>query len=55
MNFQKFTIKSQEAIQNAQEIAASYSNQSIELEHLLAGEFVEGDTIEVGLDKQGVD
>ena len=36
MNFQKFTIKSQEAIQNAQEIAASYNNQSIEPEHLLA-------------------
>jgi ATP-dependent Clp protease ATP-binding subunit ClpB len=36
MNFQKFTIKSQEAIQNAQEIAASYSNQAIEPEHVLA-------------------
>jgi len=36
MNFQKFTIKSQEAVQNAQEIAASYSNQAIEPEHLLA-------------------
>ncbi len=36
MNFQKFTIKSQEAVQNAQEIAASYSNQSIEPEHLFA-------------------
>lgn len=36
MNFQKFTIKSQESIQNAQEIASSYSNQSIEPEHLLA-------------------
>ncbi len=36
MNFNKFTIKSQEAVQNAQEIAASYSNQSIEPEHLLA-------------------
>ena len=36
MNFNKFTIKSQEAIQAAQEIAASYSNQSIEPEHLLA-------------------
>jgi ATP-dependent Clp protease ATP-binding subunit ClpB len=36
MNLQKFTIKSQEAIQNAQEIAASYGNQSIEPEHLLA-------------------
>src|ERR1041385_3141055 len=36
MNFNKFTIKSQEAIQAAQEIAARYSNQSIEPEHLLA-------------------
>ena len=36
MNFQKFTIKSQEAVQNAQEIAASYNNQAIESEHLLA-------------------
>ncbi|MDI6767004.1 MAG: AAA family ATPase [Bacteroidota bacterium] len=36
MNFQKLTIKSQEAVQNAQEIAASYGNQSIEPEHLLA-------------------
>jgi ATP-dependent Clp protease ATP-binding subunit ClpB len=36
MNFNKFTIKSQEAVQNAQEIASSYSNQIIELEHLLA-------------------
>ncbi len=35
MNFNKFTIKSQEAVQNAQEIASSYSNQSIEPEHLL--------------------
>jgi ATP-dependent Clp protease ATP-binding subunit ClpB len=36
VNFQKFTIKSQEAIQNAQEIAASYSNQAVEPEHLFA-------------------
>ena len=36
MNFNKFTIKSQEAAQNAQEIASSYGNQSIEPEHLLA-------------------
>jgi ATP-dependent Clp protease ATP-binding subunit ClpB len=36
MNFQKFTIKSQEAVQNAQEIGASYNNQSVEPEHLLA-------------------
>jgi len=36
MNLNKFTIKSQEALQNAQEIASSYGNQSIEPEHLLA-------------------
>ncbi|MDP2208510.1 MAG: ATP-dependent chaperone ClpB [Bacteroidota bacterium] len=36
MQFQKFTIKSQEAVQTAQEIAASYSNQAIEPEHLIA-------------------
>jgi ATP-dependent Clp protease ATP-binding subunit ClpB len=36
MNFQKFTIKSQEAVQTAQEIAANYNNQAIEPEHLLA-------------------
>jgi len=36
MNFNKFTIKSQEAVQNAQEIAGSYGNQAIEPEHLLA-------------------
>ncbi len=36
MNFNKFTIKSQQAVQNAQEIASSYSNQVIEPEHLLA-------------------
>jgi ATP-dependent Clp protease ATP-binding subunit ClpB len=36
MNFNKFTIKSQEAVQNAHEIASSYGNQLIEPEHLLA-------------------
>ncbi|HRP02162.1 MAG TPA: Clp protease N-terminal domain-containing protein [Candidatus Kapabacteria bacterium] len=36
MNFQKFTLKSQEALQSAQEIAAGYNNQSIEPIHLLA-------------------
>ncbi len=36
MNFNKFTIKSQVAVQNAQEIASSYGNQAIEPEHLLA-------------------
>ncbi len=36
MNFKKFTLKSQEAIQTADEIAGSYNNQAIEPEHLLA-------------------
>ncbi len=36
MNFQKFTLKAQEAIQTAQEIATGYSNQQIEPVHLLA-------------------
>ncbi len=36
MNFNKFTIKSQEAVQNAQEIASSYNNQVLEPEHVLA-------------------
>jgi ATP-dependent Clp protease ATP-binding subunit ClpB len=36
MNFQKLTLKSQEAVQLAQEIAMNYSNQSIEPIHLLA-------------------
>ncbi|MBV6477795.1 MAG: Chaperone protein ClpB 1 [Ignavibacteria bacterium] len=36
INFNKFTIKSQEAVQNAQEIASTYSNQQIEPEHIFA-------------------
>jgi ATP-dependent Clp protease ATP-binding subunit ClpB len=36
MNLNKFTVKSQEALQNAQEIASSYGNQMIEPEHMLA-------------------
>ncbi|MCU0421590.1 MAG: ATP-dependent chaperone ClpB [Bacteroidia bacterium] len=39
MNFDKFTIKSQEAIQQAQQIAASNAHQSIENGHLLQGLF----------------
>ena len=45
MNFNKFTIKSQEAVQNAQEIASSYSNQAIEPEHLLAALVQDSDGI----------
>ncbi len=36
MNLNKLTLKSQEALQNAQEIASSYGNQMIEPEHMLA-------------------
>ncbi len=49
MNFNKFTIKSQEAVQNAQEIATSYSNQSIEPEHLLAALIQDSEGIVVPL------
>ncbi|MBU3928277.1 MAG: ATP-dependent chaperone ClpB [Bacteroidetes bacterium] len=37
MNLNQFTIKSQEAIQKAREIAASHQNQAIENIHLLRG------------------
>ncbi len=36
MNLNKFTLKSQEAVQQAQELASSYGNQVIEPEHLFA-------------------
>src|SRR3972149_9543065 len=47
MNFQKFTIKSQEAVQSAQEIAASFNNQAIEPEHLLAALVQDADGVVV--------
>ncbi|MCK9203454.1 MAG: ATP-dependent chaperone ClpB [Bacteroidales bacterium] len=37
MNFNNFTIKAQEAVQKAQEIAGVYQNQSIDNIHLLKG------------------
>jgi ATP-dependent Clp protease ATP-binding subunit ClpB len=37
MNFDKFTIKSQEAVQKAMEIATAKQNQAIETSHLLKG------------------
>ncbi len=37
MNFNNFTIKAQEAVQKASEIAQAYQNQSIEPIHLLKG------------------
>jgi ATP-dependent Clp protease ATP-binding subunit ClpB len=35
-NFNKLTVKAQEIVQNAIEIAQNYSNQILEPEHLLA-------------------
>ena len=37
MNIHKFTIKSQEALQQAQQIAQSYGQQQLENEHLFKG------------------
>ncbi len=39
MNIHKFTIKSQEALQQAQQIAQSYGQQQLENEHLFKGIF----------------
>ncbi len=39
MNFNKFTIKSQEAIQQGQQIAQSFEHQQIENSHILKGVF----------------
>jgi ATP-dependent Clp protease ATP-binding subunit ClpB len=45
MRFDKFTIKSQELIQEAQSLASRYGHQQIEPEHLLAGMLQEADSI----------
>lgn len=45
MNFNNFTIKSQETIQKAVEIAKGSGNQAIEPVHLLKGLMTEGDSL----------
>ncbi|WP_461305199.1 ATP-dependent chaperone ClpB [Aureisphaera sp.] len=40
MNFNNFTIKSQEAIQEAQQLAQGFGHQQIENEHILKGIFI---------------
>lgn len=45
MNFQKFTLKAQEALQSASEIAQSYQNQIIEPIHILAAMIQNNDSI----------
>jgi len=49
INYNKFTIKAQEAMQEASEIAANYSNQQIEPEHLLAALIQNNESIAVSL------
>ena len=44
MNFNNFTIKSQEAIQKAFEITKGNGNQAIEPVHLLQGVMSEGES-----------
>lgn len=49
INYNKFTIKAQEAMREASEIANSYSNQQIEPEHLLAALIQNNESIAVSL------
>ncbi|MEC5395810.1 ATP-dependent chaperone ClpB [Bergeyella sp. RCAD1439] len=45
MNLNQFTVKSQEAIQKAQQVAMEFGHQSIEPQHLLEGIFQSDETI----------
>ena len=45
MNFNNFTIKSQEAVQKAVEIARGYDHQAIEPAHLLKAMIEEGESV----------
>lgn len=45
MNFNKFTIKAQEAVQKAQQIALGYEHQAIEPVHILKGIFAEDENV----------
>jgi len=49
MRFDKFTIKSQELVQNAQSLASQYHNQQLEPEHLLAAMLNEKEGIAVSM------
>ena len=55
MNFSNFTIKSQEAVQQAQQIAQGFTHQQIENAHILKGVFeVDENVIPFILNKLGV-
>jgi ATP-dependent Clp protease ATP-binding subunit ClpB len=45
MRFDKFTLKVQEALQEAQSLAASYGHQAIEPEHFLVSFLKQEDSI----------
>ena len=45
LRFEKMTVKAQEAVQSAQEIAASHENQQIEPVHLLAALVAQADGV----------
>lgn len=56
MNFNKYTIKAQEAVQQAQQIAANNEHQSIENAHLVKGMLSADDSVIRFLtSKQGID
>ncbi len=52
MNLNQFTVKSQEAIQKAQQVAMEFGNQSIEPQHLLEGIFQSDENISAFLLKK---
>src|SRR5712691_1553231 len=45
LRFEKMTVKAQEAVQSAQDIAASHENQQIEPIHLLAALVAQADGV----------
>ncbi|MEM6335926.1 MAG: ATP-dependent chaperone ClpB [Bacteroidota bacterium] len=45
MNLQKFTLKAQEAVQNAVQLAASYTHQGLEPAHVLKAMLAEADNV----------
>lgn len=49
MNLQKYTLKSQEALQNAKEIALGYNNQALEPVHLFAALLQDGKGVAVDI------
>jgi len=54
MNFENFTIKSQEALQKAAEIATSNQQQAIEPGHILKAQILEGELILVATDAKSI-